>query len=310
MVLGEIRSVDGVDGDWEAGMILAAGEHAIVPADQAAIRFFAQYGGTLCTLIEIQGSYSCRLGAQLAISKKDGTAGVLGDQCLENELITHAIRLQESSHAECLSFGSGIPIDFRLACGSTIKVLVDPNAEIMEARNIVARLDQRLTASLILPDVAATCLLKRRYVPALKIFVFGEGAAADALARLGQEYGIDVLILPASTSASELKQVKCDSWSAVAILSHEHEWERALLPWALQGASHYVGAIGGEKARQARLKMLQELGVSDDNIARLHAPLGLIPSARHPSAVALSALSQIVAHYEDIQNDTAEKQAP
>ena len=51
-----------------------------------------------------------------------------------------------------------------------------------------------------------------------------------------------------------------DPWTAVLLLFHDHEWEHALLEWALGTPAFLIGAQGGAPAREARLKRLQEAG--------------------------------------------------
>jgi xanthine dehydrogenase accessory factor len=86
-----------------------------------------------------------------------------------------------------------------------------------------------------------------------------------------------------------------DAWTAIAVLFHDHEWERALLPWALTSPAFHVGAQGGKGAREARREWLEPAAM-----ARLRSPIGLFPGARTPSVLALSVLSEIVAAYEGL----------
>jgi xanthine/CO dehydrogenase XdhC/CoxF family maturation factor len=46
-----------------------------------------------------------------------------------------------------------------------------------------------------------------------------------------------------------------DAWTAVAVLFHDHEWERTLVPWAMGTGAFYVGAQGGAKTRANRLEL-------------------------------------------------------
>ena len=120
---------------------------------------------------------------------------------------------------------------------------------------------------------------------------------------LASAYGAEVVILPAAASAEHLARVKRDPWTAIVCLSHDHEWERTSLPWALESEAFYVGAIGGARACEARLAMLEQVGVPSKAIERLNAPIGLFPSARHPAALALSAFAEIAAAYEDLVDE-------
>ena len=70
-----------------------------------------------------------------------------------------------------------------------------------------------------------------------------------------------------------------------------------MLRWALCSDAFYIGAQGGAVARQRRLEMLAEGGVSTDDLARIISPVGIFPQARQPATLALSVLSDIVSRY-------------
>jgi xanthine dehydrogenase accessory factor len=62
----------------------------------------------------------------------------------------------------------------------------------------------------------------------------------------------------------------------------------------------FIGAMGSRRTHASRLEKLRELGVQEDLLARISAPLGLIPTARDPVTLALSALAQVVDGYRQI----------
>ena len=92
--------------------------------------------------------------------------------------------------------------------------------------------------------------------------------------------------------------VAADAWSAVLLLFHDHEWEQAILQWALDGPAFYIGAQGGRAAREARTAQLAASGSNPAQLERIRSPIGLIPSAREPAILAISALAEIMADYE------------
>ena len=86
--------------------------------------------------------------------------------------------------------------------------------------------------------------------------------------------------------------------TAIVLLFHDHEWERALLGWAVTTSAFYIGAQGGAKAREDRAADLSGQGFTHETIQRVRSPIGLIKHARDPVVLALSVLSEIVAEYE------------
>jgi xanthine dehydrogenase accessory factor len=91
-----------------------------------------------------------------------------------------------------------------------------------------------------------------------------------------------------------------DPWTAILLLFHDHEWERALLRWATGTPAFFIGAQGGAAAREERRSFLRASGVEEDQIARIRSPIGLIQRARDPQVLALSVLAEIVGAYETL----------
>ena len=269
--------------------------------DSAALFAAAQSGGALCTVTGIDGSWSRRLGAQLAVLPDGTTRGSLADGCLERALAQEARTL---TSPQLLRFGQGSPfLDVRLPCGSGIDVLVDPAPDIARLTAATAALARRDPANLPVGDGTFT----RRYLPKLRLAIMGSGPEVTALSRLAVAQGLDVTVAaPAGEggdvglSLGQPPLVAVDSWTAIAVLFHDHEWERTILPWALATPAFYVGAQGGHTARELRQEMLAAAGLTTADRVRLRSPIGLFSGARTPSVLALAILAEIVAEYEQM----------
>jgi len=275
----------------------------IVAHDHAALRAAAEAGAGLCTIVGIEGSFSRRLGAQLAVHADGAVTGSLADGCLERQL---ASEIGAGGQRRVMRFGAGSPlIDFRLPCGSGLDILIDPAPDRAACRAALARLAARAEAALDLPVQGSSGFLERRlYVPALQILLFGEGPELDAVTALGRAAGLAVDIRARDDAALSLGQrphgLGADRWTAVALLFHDHEWEQSILEWALETPAFYIGAQGGRQAREERLQRLTGAGLGGDAIARVRSPVGIVKHSREPVALALSALAQIVGEYESL----------
>lgn len=271
---------------------------APLAGDHAALRAACQPGVGLCTITHIEGSFSRRLGAQLAVLPSGSIVGSLADGCLEQEL---ANEVQKGGERRVIRYGAGSPqIDFRLPCGGGLDILIDPDPDRADCKNAIEALDARREARLTLPDPSP--LAQRRYVPELRLLLFGEGPELAAMAQVAAACGIAVEPHDRESSTLSLGTIPddlvADRWTAIILLFHDHEWERAILQWALTTPAFLIGAQGGAPARAAREAELVSLGFAPEQVARIASPIGTVKHSREPLGLALSALADISGAYE------------
>jgi xanthine dehydrogenase accessory factor len=267
--------------------------------DHAALVRAAQGAAALCTIAHIDGSFSRRAGTQLAVAADGGRVGDMADKCLDQELASQAVTAMAEGGARMLRYGQGSPfVDFRLPCGSGLDIWIDPAPDLAELRRCVGELEARRET--VLP-LGGGLLGERRYIPRLRLVLLGAGAESAALVRLAAAQGVEVDWCEAGEGLSlgrPPRDLVADAWTAVLLLFHDHEWEHALLDWALGTPSFYIGAQGGAPGREERLERLRAAGHSESDLARINSPVGLIPAARDPAVLALSVLAEVVGAYE------------
>jgi xanthine dehydrogenase accessory factor len=156
--------------------------------------------------------------------------------------------------------------------------------------------------------------LSVHHIPAAKLTILGHGPSVESLVRLATGYGIDCAVLspdPAvitavqdlAVAADLLKTPQAtalfdpDPWTACIFYFHDHDWEARLMKQALASPAFYVGAMGSRKTHALRQQYLADIGVTAAELARMAAPIGLIPSTRDPATLALSTLAEIVESY-------------
>ena len=261
--------------------------------DRSALRAACQPGVGLCTIVGIEGSFSRRLGAQLAVHPDGRITGSLADGCLEKQL---ASEVAAAVGPVVKRFGAGSElIDFRLPCGSGLDVLIDPAPNRQACRAALADLDARKAASLPLPSVQ---LSERRYIPALRLVLFGEGPELEALMALAAAAGIEAEAAGGLSLGQAPEGIAADRWTAIDLLFHDHEWEQPILRWALGTQAFHVGAQGGFEARRQRTEQLAQAGMSPEQLGRIRSPVGAIMRSREPGVLALSVLAEVVGEYE------------
>jgi xanthine dehydrogenase accessory factor len=93
----------------------------------------------------------------------------------------------------------------------------------------------------------------------------------------------------------EYLEGKLNSNSFVVLLTHDPKLDDPALKLALPGPARYVGALGSPRTHEKRLARLRADGVPEEQLARLHAPIGLKLGASTPEEIAVSIIAEIVA---------------
>ncbi len=148
--------------------------------------------------------------------------------------------------------------------------------------------------------------------PQPRLLIFGAGHIAQSLARIAPELGFKVIVADARKAwatperfpdVDELivgwpdavfEQVALDRRTYVVLLSHDARFEDPVLPAVRHAPVRYVGALSSRRTSADRAKRLRAAGWTDDEIARIHAPIGIDIGAEQPSEVAVSILAEII----------------
>jgi xanthine dehydrogenase accessory factor len=86
-----------------------------------------------------------------------------------------------------------------------------------------------------------------------------------------------------------------DSATCICLLTHDPKFDEPALDIALRSPAVYVGAIGSRKTQQVRRERLRAAGFTEEEVARLHGPIGLDLGGRDPAEIALAILAEISA---------------
>jgi xanthine dehydrogenase accessory factor len=150
------------------------------------------------------------------------------------------------------------------------------------------------------------------YAPPPRMLVFGAIDFAAAVARIGAFLGYRVTVCDARPTfatkkrfpdADEvivawphkyLERTQVDPRTVICVLTHDPKFDVPLLELALRLPVAYVGAMGSRRTNDDREKQLRERGVTDEELARLHAPIGLDIGSRTPEETAVSVAAEIV----------------
>jgi xanthine dehydrogenase accessory factor len=152
------------------------------------------------------------------------------------------------------------------------------------------------------------------FTPRPRMLVFGAIDFAAALTRVGKLLGYHVTVCDARPVFATpmrfpdadqvvvewphkyLARTSTDARTVVCVLTHDAKFDVPLLEIALRRRLAYVGAMGSRRTNADRARRLRAVGVSDGELARLHAPIGLDIGARTLEETAISIAAEIVAH--------------
>jgi xanthine dehydrogenase accessory factor len=93
------------------------------------------------------------------------------------------------------------------------------------------------------------------------------------------------------------EEISLDMHTALASLSHDPKIDDPAVKAALESDAFYVGALGSSRTTEQRRQRLLADGVSEEALARLHAPIGLDIDAQTPEEIALAIMAQVIAEY-------------
>ena len=82
---------------------------------------------------------------------------------------------------------------------------------------------------------------------------------------------------------------------AVALVAHDYQYDLPVLRQLLRAPVGYLGMLGSKKRGVAVRELLREEGFTDEELARIHTPIGLDIGGKSPPEVALSILAEVIA---------------
>jgi xanthine dehydrogenase accessory factor len=285
----------------------------------------------LATVVETWGSSPRPLGSKMVVTRSGKMAGSVSNGCIEGAVFEEAQKVLQSGKPKLAAFGVADDVAFEvgLACGGHIEVFVQPLAPVhqrlieMLERNEAATLRTNLVtgeADLTEGSQAGSELARREgdvFVEPLRrpahLVVVGAIHIAIPLHRLAKLMGYRVTVVDARAKfatkerfpeADELivswpdeamSKLTLDSSTYVVILTHDPKFDLPALRSVLGKEVGYIGAIGSRKTNQNRFDALRAEGFTDEQLSRVHGPVGLDLGGRGAEETALGILAEITA---------------
>jgi xanthine dehydrogenase accessory factor len=285
----------------------------------------------LVTVVKTWGSSPRPEGAMLAVRDDGLVVGSVSGGCIEDDIVDRTRRLgMTQTRAEAVTYG--VSADearrFGLPCGGTIQLVLEPLAREsgmlallreIEAGHLVARRLDLLTGEATLHPASAGdglsfdgATLTTIHGPRYRLLVIGASQLSKYLAQIavGLDYRVTVcdpreeytetwdipgVSLVRTMPDDTVRALRLDERCAVVALTHDPKLDDMALMEALKSPAFYVGALGSRANNAKRRERLREVEVTDEEIARLHGPIGLYIGSRTPPEIAISILAEITA---------------
>lgn len=282
----------------------------------------------LATVIETWGSSPRPLGSKMAVTSSGKMAGSVSNGCIEGAVFEEAQKVLKSGQAKIAGFGVADETAFEvgLACGGHIEVFVQPLSD--THRRLVGMLNRNEPATLVtnlesgdaeLVDGTRGSELPRRdgalFVEPFRrlphMVIIGAIHIAIPLHRLAKLMGYRVTVIDARAKfatterfpeADEvvvawpdeaMRKITVDSSTYVVILTHDPKFDLPALRAVLGKEAGYIGAIGSRKTNQNRFTALRREGFTDEQLSRVHGPIGLDLGSRGAEETALGILAEV-----------------
>ena len=233
----------------------------------------------LVTIVETKGSTPREVGAKMVVGKDGLIAGTIGGGITESRVIKEA--------KQALKEGKGKLLDYRLTkeqaaldegaiCGGEMKVFID--------------------------------ILQ----PKEEILIFGAGHIAVCVSKLAKKVGFKVTIIDdrkefanqdrfpkadeiiAEDTEKALRNLNIAPSTYIIIVTRGHLKDEEVLASVVRSNAAYIGMIGSYKKNATVFQHLEEQGISQEELDKVHAPIGIDIKAQTPEEIAVSIIAEII----------------
>lgn len=285
----------------------------------------------LVTVVRTWGS-SPRPAGSMMVMRDDGRfEGSVSGGCIEDDLVARYCENELADLPAIIDYGvkADDAARFGLPCGGRLELLVEPLEHEAPLRSLLLELEQgKLVRRHVCLSSGEVSLhpagpeenfnsdadgVNQIFGPSWRLLLVGAGQLARYTARIALLLGYQVTVCDPREEhragwfepgveligimPDEAVQALADHpRAAVVTLAHDPKVDDMALMEALKAETFYVGALGSMQTSKARRERLAQLELSDEQIDRLHGPVGLAIGSRTPPEIALAIMAGITAH--------------
>ncbi len=234
--------------------------------------------GALATIVHTNGSIPSYESSRMLVREDGSIAGTIGGGCVEADVWAAAkeVMRQEAPRKMIFNLNHEASYDNGLICGGTLEIFVEP----------------------ILPQPV--------------LYIFGGGHISMALAQSAHGVGFAIGIVDDretfanaerfpmaheiyTTYEEAFEKLKPSESSYLVIVTRGHRDDMRVLGWAAKTDARYIGMIGSKRKVFSVYEALEREGISIEQLARVHAPVGLEIGALTPEEIAISITAELIA---------------
>jgi xanthine dehydrogenase accessory factor len=217
----------------------------------------------LVTVVEVRGASPAQVGFKLLVRHDGSVVGNVGGGALEQRIRDETLTalLEGKSRLAHYTLREGGPDAVGMLCGGEATVFIEV------------------------------------YQPMPILLIVGGGHIGRPLAEMGCIVGFQVQVVdvhPERATVPQFDPAVISAQTYVVLITEDHVTDEQALHQVLETPAAYIGMIGSQRKVGIIFDHLQAEGVSQERLARVHAPTGLKLGGRTPAEIALAILAEIV----------------
>ena len=233
-------------------------------------------GAALVTVISTSGSTPRKEGAKMLVRYDGSIVGTIGGGKIEKQVIEEALEVIRKGSSKRINFSLKEGDELGMICGGDTELFIEP---------IISK---------------------------SAMYIFGGGHIALTLVKVASLLDFKVIVIddrhefadahrfPEAEStlvedfSKAFKKLKVDKASYIVIVTHGHKGDEIVLEGALATEAKYIGMVGSKTKNKTIFSHLLSKGVSQEQLDRIHAPIGLKINAQTPEEIAISIMAEII----------------
>jgi len=232
----------------------------------------------LATVVGASGSTPREVGAKMLVRADGSIVGTIGGGSLEAQVIAQAVKLIKQGQPQQLHFNLTAEEggELGMICGGDTEVFIEP------------------------------------ILPSPTLFIFGGGHISLPLAKTGKLLGFKIAVIDdrakfanpqrfpeadlilAEDFSTAFSKLEINKSSYIVIVTRGHQYDELVLELALKTKPKYIGMIGSKTKNKAVFSHLLAKGISQEQLNKVHAPIGLEIFAQTPEEIAVSILAEVI----------------